>query len=123
MFKGLLHVNRFHDMHDIGDGLVNAGLRDPVLDVERLSVNYKNSDSLFADLTASGARNSLRQRSPALTGKQHFGAMVAALDSAAGDGKITLNLELVYGHCWGAGPKMDPSNYRIDAARIPIRRS
>ena len=120
---GDAHVNHFMDMHDLGDGIVNAGLRDPVLDVDRLSVSYKNSDGLFADLTAVGARNALQQRSHTLTGKQRYGAMVAALDSVAVDGNIALELELVYGHCWGAGPKIDPSNYRIDAAQIPIRRT
>ena len=115
------HVNRFPDMHDLGDGLVNAGLRDPVLDVDRLSVSYENSARLFADLTAVGARNALIQRAKSLTGKQRYGAMVDALEATAVDGQITLDLELVFGHCWGAGPKMDPGNYRIDAAQIPVR--
>jgi len=116
------HVNRFLDMHHLGDGLVNAGLRDPVLDVDRLSVSYMNSARLFADLTAVGARNALNQRAHSLTGKHRFGAMVATLDEMAVGGNITLDLELVFGHCWGAGPKMDPANYRIDAAQIPVRR-
>jgi len=120
---GDAHVNRFIDMHDLGDGLVNAGLRDPVLDVDRLSVSYTDSASLFADITTVGARNALQQRARGLTGKRRFDAMVAALDSSAVEGKITLDLELVYGHCWGAGPKLDPSDYRIDATRIPIRGS
>jgi len=115
------HVNRFPDMHDLGDGLVNAGLRDPVLDVDRLSVSYQNSARLFADLTAVGARNALNQRAKSLTGKRHYTAMVNALDDTAVDGQITLDLELVFGHCWGAGPKMDPTNYRIDAGQIPVR--
>lgn len=116
------HVNRFSDMHNLGDGLVNAGLRDPVVDVDRLSINYKNSERLFADLTNSGARNTLIARSPTLTGKGPFDAMIAALTDAD-RGDITLNLELIYGHCWGSGPKMDPENYRIDATQIPLRRS
>ena len=116
------HVNRFADMHDLGDGLVNAGLRDPVLDVDRLSINYESPDRLFEDLSAVGARNTLLGRTPMLTGKGQFGAMVDALGNVAGSGKIELDLELVYGHCWGAGPKSDPSNYRINAAEIPIRR-
>jgi malonyl-CoA O-methyltransferase len=115
------HVNRFADMHDLGDGLVNAGLRDPVLDVDRLSVNYESCDRLFADLTSVGARNTWQQRASALTGKARFAGMVAALNSAAAGSKVQLDLELVFGHCWGAGPKSDPSNYRIDPAQIPIR--
>ena len=53
------HVNRFADMHNVGDALVRAGLRDPVLDVDRLSVTYENPRGLFRDLTGAGARNSL----------------------------------------------------------------
>jgi malonyl-CoA O-methyltransferase len=117
------HVSRFPDMHDLGDGLVNAGLVDPVLDVDRLSITYKNTEALFRDLTASGARNALRQRHPALTGKQRFKAMTSALEETAVNGDIVLDMELVFGHCWGAGPKMDAANYRIDATRIPLRRN
>jgi len=116
------HVNRFPDMHDLGDGLVNAGLRDPVLDVDRLSISYKSSGKLFADLTAVGARNASRERAAGLTGKRRYAAMLVALDDFAIDGEIVLELELVFGHCWGAGPKTDPSNYRVDASRIPLRR-
>jgi malonyl-CoA O-methyltransferase len=120
---GNAHVNHFADMHDLGDGLVSAGLKDPVLDVDRLSVSYENSARLFADLTAVGARNALRQRASTVTGKQRFAAMVAALDRGAVNGRISLDLELVFGHCWGAGPKADPANYRIDASQIPVRRN
>ncbi len=54
---------------------------------------------------------------------ERFERMKAALDASATDGRITLDLELVFGHCWGGGPKMDPLNYRIDAEQIPIRRN
>lgn len=117
------HVNRFLDMHDLGDGLVNAGFADPVLDVDRLSISYESVEKLFADLTAVGARNALRQRNRSLGGKQHFRQMTEALRSSGSDGKITLDLELVFGHCWGAGPKMDATNYRIDADTIPRRQT
>ncbi len=117
------HVNRFLDMHDVGDALLQCGLRDPVLDVDRLEVRYDNSDKLFADLTNVGARNALRQRKPSLTGKRRFRAMTTALCENRADGAIRLDLELVYGHCWGGGARMDAANYRIDATRIPLRRS
>ena len=123
LVDGGAHVNRFPDMHNLGDALVSAGLRDPVLDVDRLSVSYTSCGKLFRDLTAAGGRNALQQRASTLTGKHRFAAMVTALENAAIDGNIELDLELVYGHCWGAGPKMDPSNYRIDATEIKIRRN
>ena len=116
------HVHRFPDMHDIGDGLVRAGLADPVLDVDRLRVRYENPEKLFDDLTRTGARNTLAGRARGLTGKSRFRAMAKALGEAAPGEGILLDLELVYGHCWGAGPKNDPGAWRIDASRIPLRR-
>ena len=116
------HVNRFPDMHDIGDGLVRAGLADPVLDVDRLHVSYENPGKFFSDLTRVGARNSLAGRARGLTGKKRFRAMAAALANGSSGGGILLDLELVYGHCWGAGPKNDPTAWRIDAGQIPLRR-
>lgn len=117
------HVNRFLDMHDIGDVAVRSGLHDPVLDVDRLTVNYKTSRKFFADLTSVGARNTLRERNRSLVGRHRFKQMVTELKGGGDDAKISLDLELVYGHCWGGGPGMDPANYRIDASRIPRRRT
>jgi malonyl-CoA O-methyltransferase len=116
------HVHTFADMHDIGDGIVRAGLADPVLDVDRLTVSYDDADRLFSDLAGAGARNVLPDRARGLTGRRRFDALRRSLVDAAGDGRISLDLELVYGHCWGAGPRRDPANYRIPAGGIPRRR-
>ena len=116
---GFAHVRQFPDMHDVGDALVRAGLRDPVLDVDRLAVRYENVDRLFADLTRMGGRNALRGRNPSLVGRHRFRAMVAALEEGGG---IRFDLELVYGHCWGRIPGRTASDYRIDASSIPRRR-
>lgn len=117
-----LHVNGFLDMHDLGDAAVRAGLRDPVLDVDRLTVSYANTAALFRDLTATGARNSLRGRSKSLIGRDRFAAMTGALDAGRTAGAIKLELELVYGHCWGAGVVSQAGEYRIDATRIGRRK-
>jgi malonyl-CoA O-methyltransferase len=115
------HVTPFPDMHNLGDGLVSAGFSDPVLDVDRLAVSYRSSERLFADLSAVGARNALSDRRKSLTGRSRFSAMVGALEEARDGGALLLDLELVFGHGWGNGPKMDASNYRIDASHIPKR--
>ena len=116
------HVNHFPDMHDIGDAAVRSGLRDPVLDVDRLTVRYQGYRKLFADLTAAGARNTLRERNKSLVGRDRFGQVVAALQGGTDDSTIELDLELVYGHCWGGGVRQEPSNYRIAPTDIPRRR-
>ena len=116
------HVNRFFDMHDIGDAAVRAGLRDPVLDVDHLSVTYNDAETLFRDLTSMGARNCLQNRGRSLGGVGHFRAMKAALDGQRKGDLLTLDLELVYGHCWGSGPQSADGEYRINAERIGHRR-
>jgi malonyl-CoA O-methyltransferase len=116
------HVNRFADMHDVGDSLVRAGLADPVLDVDRLVIRYEDADKLFADLTHAGARNALAARSRGLVGRGRFRAMKAALATSGSPGQIVLDIELVYGHCWGGGARKGPGGFHIDAKRIPLRR-
>src|SRR5215469_3057215 len=37
---GYNHVNHFPDMHEVGDALVQAGLMEPVLDVDRIEAGY-----------------------------------------------------------------------------------
>ena len=112
------HVNHFLDMHDIGDAVVRSGLADPVLDVDRLAVSYRDAKSLFRDLTAAGARNSLTGRAAGLTGKHRFTTMRDALFA---DGQLKLELELVYGHCFGRSLQQTVGEVRIDAGSIPRR--
>lgn len=112
------HVNPFIDMHDVGDALVQSGLRDPVVDMERLTVSYSDVGSLFDDLTASGARNCLRGRSSGLTGKRRFRQFVERLRRDAAGAELSISLELVFGHAWGGGPPPSAGEYRVDASRI-----
>jgi malonyl-CoA O-methyltransferase len=115
------HVNRFADMHDIGDGLVHAGLRDPVLDTDFLVVSYRDTASLFRDLTLAGGRNSLSGRRSTLTGKGRFLRMERALRSRFHDNLLELELEIVYGHAWAAEPPLPAGEYHVDPAQIRRR--
>ncbi len=115
------HVHRFLDMHDLGDALVRSGLRDPVLDVDRLEITYRSAGDLFRDLTATGSRNCLEDRPKALTSRSRFDAMRARLKRGERE-SVRLELELVYGHCWGGATVPDGGAVRIDPDGIPIRR-
>lgn len=97
--KGLRH-EPFPDMHDVGDALVRAGLRDPVLDVDRLTVTFENAESMRADFRAIGA------------------AHCVPADAAI----LSAELEFVYGHCWGGGNLPAGAEYRIDPEQIHRRR-
>jgi len=109
-------------MHDIGDTLVRSGLREPVLDVDYLTVTYRTVDDLFADLTRSGSRNCLAGRQRALTGRGRFEAVKQVLSGNGGEAVPPLRLELVFGHAWGGGPRPTPGEFRLDPSRIGRRR-
>ena len=51
------HVNRFIDMHDLGDMLVHSGFADPVMDMEYITLTYAEVRDLMRDLKAIGAHN------------------------------------------------------------------
>jgi malonyl-CoA O-methyltransferase len=116
------HVNAFPDMHDIGDAVMQAGMREPVLDVEYLTVSYSSVQALFADLTAVGGRNCLRGRAAGLTGRSRFAAFRRQLETQSEDGRLSLPLELVFGHAWGGGAPAAASEIRFDPAAIGRRR-
>ncbi|HEX7061583.1 MAG TPA: methyltransferase domain-containing protein [Woeseiaceae bacterium] len=116
---GGAHVNPFPDMHDVGDAILRAGLADPVLDVDQLSVRWPDSGALFRDLTAAGARNSLARRRASLTGKQRFAAMREHLETRLA--AAAASFEIVFGHAWGTGPAPPPGEYRLDVGAIGRR--
>ena len=100
---GHTHVNRFLDMHDLGDSLVRAGLAEPVLDVERYTLTYAEAADLMRDLKAIGARNANAGRPRGLTGKGALAAMTKAYESYRRDGRLPATYEVVYGQAWCPG--------------------
>jgi malonyl-CoA O-methyltransferase len=94
------HVNRFVDMHDLGDMLVEAGFADPVMDQETLTLTYTELKSLFEDLKGIGAHNVMPGRAPGLTGKARWARMTSAYESLRRDGRLPATYEVVYGHAW-----------------------
>ncbi|MEM7430395.1 MAG: methyltransferase domain-containing protein [Pseudomonadota bacterium] len=115
------HVANFADMHDVGDAMLRARFREPVLDVEHLTVSYRSSESLFADLTAAGARGYLPNRQPGLVGKHRFQTFRDSLESEATNDAFGVTLELVFGHCWGGGVQLPPGETRVAASSIRHR--
>jgi malonyl-CoA O-methyltransferase len=99
------HVNTFIDMHDIGDALVRAGLTEPVLDVERVTLTYKDVLALMRDLKVIGAHNVTAGRSRGLMGRGTLRRVEAAYESARRSGVLPATYEVVYGAAWGSAGK------------------
>lgn len=97
---GFEHVNRFEDLHDIGDMLVQTRFGDPVMDMEQLTLTYESVDVLLKELRAGGAGNANAGRPQGLSGKRSYARMRAAYERFRHDGRLPATFEVVYGHAW-----------------------
>lgn len=97
-----VHVNRFPDMHDVGDALLGAGLRDPVMDVDRLLREYPDLQTLMRSIKSIGAANAARDRARGLRGRGVLRRLEQAYAARTDDGRPRASWEVVYGHAWGA---------------------
>jgi malonyl-CoA O-methyltransferase len=117
---GFTHTSRFTDMHDVGDALLQAGFRDPVVDMEMITLTYADVRGLLRDLKGIGANNATYGRNHGLTGKARLQAFLQAYEYfRREDGHYPATYEVVYGHAWA--PKLLPS--KLPEKFIPIMRS
>jgi malonyl-CoA O-methyltransferase len=112
------HVHRFIDMHDLGDALLRAGLAEPVMDTERLTVTYPHLDALLKELAASGARNLAHGRARGLTPKSHWHSLRQLVRPAPEQDALPVSLEVVYGHAWTG--QLRPQRQTGGEVRIPV---
>jgi malonyl-CoA O-methyltransferase len=104
---GYTHVNRFVDLHDVGDTLLQTGWSGPVMDAERITVTYRELRGLMLDLKHIGAHNVTGNRQRGLTGKQRLEAVAAAYERFRVDGVLPATYEVVYGHAWSPDSQQD----------------
>jgi malonyl-CoA O-methyltransferase len=94
------HVHSFLDMHDVGDLLLKVGFKDPVMDMEHLTMEYQNMDLLFQDLKQTAMTNALQDRSRGLMGVKRWQRMLAH-HPKTNEGTMPATFEIVYAHVWG----------------------
>ena len=99
------HVNRFTDMHDIGDMLVHSGLLRPSWIWSTLRMTYDDVLSVMRDLKAIGAHNATEGRRRSLTGKAIWQNAIDRYESLRKEGKLPATFEVVYGHAWKPQPR------------------
>jgi len=102
---GYAHVNAFIDMHDLGDGLVHAGLADPVMEMEMITLEYACVEAVARDLKAIGAHNALPGRPRGLSGRGRWRDVIAHYERHRREGVLPATYEVVYGHAWKTAPK------------------
>ena len=98
------HVIDFADMHDHGDALLQAGFREPVMDVDRFTLTYSDVLGLLRDLHGIGSRNIMSGRRSGLMGRDALRRLDQSYQQFAdNEGRLPASYEVVYGHAWSGG--------------------
>lgn len=103
---GYSHLNRFTDLHDVGDMLVAAGFADPVMEMERITLTYNDVRAVMQDLKSIGAHNATAGRASGMMGKAAWQRVTANYEKLRRDGKLPATFEIIYGHAWKPAPKI-----------------
>ncbi len=109
-------VNDAIDLHEIGDMLVAEGLADPVMEMEELTLTYKNLLSLLRDLKNHGSYAKEPLREKGLMGQRKFAELSSVLLEAS-QGVPKATFELIIGHAW----RPDQVLQMGDKKTIPIK--
>lgn len=123
------HVSPFAPIQTVGDAMLAAGFRDPVLHSDTFTLTYRDARDLMRELHTIGAGNALTTRRRSLTGKQRMRDAIAAYDSfRQPDGLLPATYEVFYAHAFGPDPGQPRRGGRdgeiaaVPLSRIPIRR-
>ncbi|MDF2939929.1 MAG: malonyl-[acyl-carrier protein] O-methyltransferase BioC [Gammaproteobacteria bacterium] len=118
------HVNVFLDMHDVGDALLKAGLKDPVMDVETLTQQYSSLLDLLKELHEAGESNAHCERSKGLMGKQALQKLESYYEQYRSHfEKLPATFEVIYGHALGTEmlSKLENGEVHIPLSKIGIK--
>lgn len=125
VIDGGTQVDGFPDMHDLGDVMLAAGLRDPVMDVDRLSRSYADLPEMMRRIRVIGVGAAAARRSRGLAGRERLAALRRAYGRIDENGAPVASWEIVYGHAWGAATaragKGDAREYAIPVDAIGRR--
>ena len=114
-------VAPFADILELGDAMMAAGFREPVMDAERITVDYPAVSNLLEELEATGMAGFL-------CGDVHWrevsGELAAGYEPFRRNGRFPVSFEVVYGTAFGPEPGQprktsqgDVVTFSVDALR------
>ena len=122
------HVSPFATIADVGDALMYAGFRDPVIDRDLLLRGYDDLPALMRELRAPGATHALAGRRRTLTGRTLFARAAAAYEPLRADGgRRPASWEVITAMAWAPEPGAPirlggEEIISCPANRIPVRK-
>lgn len=120
-------LSPFAAIQQVGDALVAAGFRDPVLERDGFTLTYPDVRALLLELRAIGATDAHPQRPRGLGGKARHARMVQAYEGERRDGVLPSTWEVITAMAWGPQAGAPRREQGADIAsfpadRIPLRK-
>jgi len=115
-------LSPFAMIQQIGDGLIAAGFRDPVLDSDRFTLTYGEPMTLLRELRAIGAGDARHNRSRGLGGKQRRQKMLAAYEALRSNDVLPSTWEVITAMAWAPAPGTPRREGAADVASFPADR-
>ncbi len=98
---GFTHTNAFPDIQTLGEWLLAAGFKDPVLDTDRFTLTYESALALMRELKAWGAVNVTAGRCRGLWGKGRHASLLEAYEAfRLPSGRYPATFEVIHAHAW-----------------------
>lgn len=116
-----VELPEFPDLMEIGNALMAAGFREPVMDMEVITLSYPDLPSMLEELEATGNALLVRGWDRRLGAES---ALEQAYSAFGPDGKYPLSFEIIYGVAFGPQdgqpvktPSGDVATFSVDALR------
>ncbi len=106
------------DMHDWGDALVQAGFSDPVMDMEKITLTYREPAQALRELAALLPTRPLR--AGLISRAQHQKRIALLEKQRNAQGLITITLEVIYGHAFKVRREEKSAGTTVDALRATL---
>lgn len=115
-------LSPFAAIQQVGDAMIAAGFRNPVLDREQFTLTYADVMPLLRELRAIGAGDARVQRPRGLGGKSRQSRMIAAYEPLRRDGLLPSSWEVISAMAWSPAPGMPRRDGGDDIASFPADR-
>lgn len=120
-------LSPFAAIQQVGDAMLAAGFKDPVLDRDRYTLTYPDLRALMQELRAIGAGDARSDRPRGLGGRSRLQQVTSNYESLRRDGVLPSTWEVVTAQAWGPPPGAPRRDGGADLAsfpadRIPTRR-
>ena len=115
-------LSPFAAIQQVGDAMIAAGFRNPVLDRDLFTLTYPDAMSLLRELRAIGAGDARVQRPRGLGGKSRQARMIAAYETLRHEDRLPSTWDVITAMAWAPGPGTPRREGNADVASFPADR-